>query len=137
MFVQDVNSRMERDGTQKTSGWFLMLLKPDYEIGTEAYEEAKGDLRAVIRKCHMEQMGHYMMGKVRIAGDSHTVTGTYGNNGLPKSIDPEIWKNAVPLPDELYEAWASGGGWNSAGSEAEAMQQWADENFEDLHGAGT
>lgn len=137
MFVRDTKRGYTKDGAQKASGWFLLLLKPDYEVGTEAYEETKEDLRGVIRKCHMEQMGHYMMGEVRIAGDTHTVTGTYGNNGLPKSIDPEIWENAVPLPDELYDKWATGGGWNSAGSEAEAMQEWAEENFDQLHEAGT
>lgn len=138
MFVKDATTGFVRGShQQKSSGYFLVLLKPDYRVGTEAYNETKGDLRALIRHCTMKQMGHYMMGKVRIANETFTMTGTYGNSGLPKRIDPEIWENAVPLPEELYEAWKTGGGHNSAGSEAEAMHEWANQNFDELHNAGT
>jgi hypothetical protein len=37
--------------------------------------------------------------------------------------------DAKRLPDELYRAWANGDGWNSAGSEAEAMIEWANKEF--------
>jgi hypothetical protein len=66
-----------------------------------------------------------MMGSVRIKGKSLTVSGAYGSDGLPKSVPREIWELGVELPQDLYDKWNTGGGWNSAGSEAQAVRDWA------------
>ena len=65
-----------------------------------------------------------MMGKARILGISYTVSGSYGNDGMPMFVDA-IPPDAKILPDDLREAWNKGGGWSSAGSEAKAMAEWA------------
>jgi hypothetical protein len=71
-----------------------------------------------------------MMGIARIYGQSVTVSGSYGGDGLPCRVSQEIYDRArVELPDRLYKLWANGGGWNSAGSEAEEMRKWALENL--------
>jgi hypothetical protein len=79
---------------------------------------------ACVRQVALQQLGHFMMGRVNLCGKWHTVSGTYGSDGLPMSVD-KIPADAKPLPRELYDAWNKGGGWNSAGSEAPLMRDWA------------
>jgi len=35
----------------------------------------------------------------------------------------------VDVPKDLYDLWSKGGGWNSCGSEAKAMKEWATKTF--------
>jgi hypothetical protein len=69
------------------------------------------------------------MGTAKIQGQSITISGAYGNDGLPKTVNEEIYNAATPVPRELYDLWSDGGGWNSCGSEMYAMQKWALENL--------
>ncbi len=99
-------------------GDFLILMQPDNQ-------PPKGNnIRAIVAKVAMSQVGYFMMGKVRIGGKSITLSGSYGSDGLPTTVPDEIWVKGVPLPDSLYEAWRKGGGWNGSGSEAWAMAAW-------------
>lgn len=70
-----------------------------------------------------------MMGRVNIGGKWHTVSGTYGDDGLPMTVDTATFECGTPVPEELYEAWSKGGGWNSCGNEAAAMREWALKTF--------
>lgn len=79
---------------------------------------------AVVRKVALQQLGHFMVGRANIAGQWRSVSGAYGNDGLPMTVD-KLPGDAVQLPGELYQAWNIGQGWNGAGSEAAAMRQWA------------
>ena len=83
---------------------------------------------ACVRKVALRQLGHFMLGRVNLCGKWHTVSGTYGSDGLPMIVDA-LPKDAKPLPRALYDAWNKGGGWNDAGSEASAMRDWAIVNF--------
>lgn len=85
-------------------------------------------LYAIVRKVALRQLGNWMMGKARIQGKTYSVSGSYGNDGLPMHFD-KIPKGAKRVPDDLADKWNKGGGWNSAGSEGPAMRQWALENF--------
>jgi hypothetical protein len=76
----------------------------------------------------MQQLGHFMMGRANVNGRWLTVSGSYGNDGLPMTID-KLPQDAKPLPRELYEAWNKGEGWNGAGNEALAMRNWANATF--------
>ena len=69
--------------------------------------------------------GHWMMGKARVLGHSLTVSGSYGNDGLVMTVPWKVYQAGVPVPADLMEAWSKGGGHNSAGSEADAMREWA------------
>lgn len=82
-------------------------------------------LRAIVRYVRMRQVGHWMMGSARIGSHRITLSGSYGSDGLPTTVPDSVYKLGVPLPQELYDAWSNGGGWNCAGSEAEAMRKWA------------
>lgn len=106
---------------------FLLLIDDD---------ATKDCLYAIVREVAMEQCGQFMMGTARVYGHSLTVSGTYGNDGLPIHLDRlpakvqnKIRAEMVRLPDELYAAWANGGGWNSSGREGPSMQQWARKTF--------
>ena len=119
----------DSDGTQHhTQGNFLLLLAPDDEHGV-----TPETMRACVRQVALEQVGHYMMGTARIGGESITVSGTYGDMGLPTSVPREVWQEyGTPVPEDLYEKWNTGGGHNTGGTEAEALREWALDNLEAL-----
>lgn len=102
---------------------FLLLLQPREHEGA-----ARDNTFTVVRKVALRQLGHWMMGRVNFGGKWRGVSGAYGNDGLPMTVEA-LPKDAVRLPGELYDAWNKGGGWNSCGGEASAMRQWARETF--------
>ena len=90
----------------------------------------------------LKQVGHFMMGIARDLPVSHSsydsengrnwkhliLSGTYGSDGLPcdyEKLAPSARAKLVRVPDYLTAAFWSGGGHNSAGSEALAMRDWA------------
>jgi hypothetical protein len=108
---------------------FLILITPkDHPVCAEF-------TYAVVRKVALRQLGHFMMGRVRIGSKWYSVSGAYGNDGLIMDVDA-LPKDAVKLPAELYDAWNKGGGHNSAGSEAPAMREWALKTFQKYRAGG-
>lgn len=103
---------------QRASGSFLIVLSKGRE------------LRGIVRSVRMAQCGHFMMGRVTVAGESLSLSGTYGSDGLPLDGEryPQTWDVAVPFPETLAEAFWKGGGHNCAGSEGPGVAQWAREN---------
>jgi hypothetical protein len=89
-------------------------------------------IRALVRFVSMEQFGHFMMGHARVHGHKITLSGSYGSDGLPDSVPDAVYEIGVPLPQELYDAWKNGGGWNGAGSEGPAMREWALAHLKEL-----
>ena len=86
-------------------------------------------IRGLVRYVRMKQFGNWMMGTARILNTSITLSGSYGSDGLPCSVPDAVYDLGVELPDELYQAWNKGGGWNGAGSEAQGMKHWALKTF--------
>jgi hypothetical protein len=86
-------------------------------------------LRGIVRYVRMRQFGQFMMGSAKVGKTRLVLSGSYGSDGLPKSVPDEVYEMGLPLPQELYEAWNKGGGWNSAGREGEAMRRWAKANL--------
>lgn len=85
-------------------------------------------LYACVRHVSLRQCGHFMMGSARIAGQSITVSGSYGSDGLPgdyETLTPAARAKLCQLPADLTDTFWRGGGHNSAGNEAPAMQKWA------------
>jgi len=82
----------------------------------------------------MGQFGQFMMGFARVHGHRITLSGSYGSDGLTCNVLDAVYNAGVELPAELRDAWNSGGGWNSAGSEAPKMRQWALANLAALRG---
>lgn len=115
MYIQAPDRGYTRDGQQFCrKAPFLLLLQT----------AADSTIYGAVRKIALQQCGHWMMGTARILCKSYTVSGSYGNDGLPMTVDT-IPPDAKILPPELYEAWNKGGGWNGAGSEALEMAEWA------------
>jgi hypothetical protein len=126
MFIRTKYSGYD-SGRQVAAGDFMILCLPKHDGRIDA-EEWK-QTRALVRYVRMTQLGHFMMGTFRAFGHSITVSGTYGQDGLICDVPQEVYDRAVPVPTELMKAWAKGGGWNSAGSEAPAMRAWALSTF--------
>lgn len=118
----------EPDGTQHSrKAPFLMLVTAKPDNGNEFTTE-RLPIKGIVRQVALTQLGQWMMGKVRVYASWYTVSGAYGADGLTKDIALSDY-NRIPryavLPKELYDAWNTGGGWNSSGTEAPVMQQWA------------
>ena len=117
----------DASGSQATRRqWFLILMSDK----TKRFDGTK--IRAIVRKVALHQCGHWMMGTARIHGQSITLSGSYGGDGLTTDVPTEVYNAGVPLPEELIKAWTNGGGWNSAGDEGPAVRKWAIENFVNL-----
>ncbi len=90
------------------------------------------EIRALVRKVAMHQCGHFMMGRARVFGRTLTLSGSYGGDGLTVTVPREVFDKAVPIPQELHDAWSKGEGWNDAGKEAPSMRDWALANLTKL-----
>src|SRR3990167_5177387 len=131
MFIKDSKGGYTRDGSQWASGYFLCLCHPnDVRLTMPDYP---AQTRAFVCYTRMSQVGPWMMAQVKVVGHELTLSGAYGQDGLIMDVPRALWERATPLPAELYDMWKTGGGWNSAGSEAESMRQWARGNFDALH----
>lgn len=89
-------------------------------------------LYACVRHVSLKQFGHFMMGTARIGGQSITVSGSYGSDGLTRDYEEltlAAREHLVELPFELAEEFWKGGGHNTCGSEAPAMRTWALKTF--------
>lgn len=119
----------KRSGEQAHSlASFLILMVSD-EPGSVTQQKPLGkrtSIRAVIRKVALHQLGHFMMGSARIGKNKYTLTGTYGDSGLPLSVKYEDWARGVPMPADLEEKFWKGGGHNSAGSEGPDVHAWGE-----------
>lgn len=94
--------------------------------------ELSRKLYACVRHVSLRQFGHFMMGTARIAGQPLTLSGSYGNDGLPcdyEKLSVAGREKLIEVPVELAEQFWQGGGHNSAGSEGPAMRAWASETF--------
>jgi len=122
MFISTRRAGYDRHGQQVASGRFLLLVQ-------SKDGNARDPIRALVRFVSLTQFGHFMMGSARAFGHHITVSGSYGSDGLPCSVPPDVYAKAVPVPSELIEMWNKGGGWNGAGSEAPLMREWARKTF--------
>lgn len=123
MFITNKRSGYDRLGEQVASGLFLVLMTCSEAAGT--LDAGRLKIRGIVRHVSYHQLGQFMMGRVRIAGHSITLSGAYGGDGLTRDVPEAVFMKGTPLPDELYDAWKNGGGWNSSGSEGPAMHAWA------------
>ena len=119
MFIKTTSAGYDRHDQQYATGLFLVLVQPDSQDGH------KSPLRALARVTRLGQFGQFMMGTCRAFNHQITLSGAYGNDGLPCTVPQDVYNKATPVPPHLVEAWNKGGGWNSAGSEATAMREWA------------
>ena len=127
MYIQRIENYCDTHGTQfvRRAPFLILIQSEDRECGPTNF-------RAFIRTIGLKQCGHWMMGTARIFNESITISGSYGNDGLPKTVSEKIFLKGFPVPEDLYNEWAYGAGHNSAGSEAESFRIWALENYKQL-----
>jgi len=142
MYIRPTISGYDSSGQQVARrGFFLLVFahnkfKWSEETGKHWREfppELERELYACVRKVALRQLGHFMMGTARIAGQSVTISGAYGNDGLPcdyETLTPAARAKLTPVPPDLTKAFWKGGGHNSAGREAPAMREWAERLIE-------
>jgi hypothetical protein len=121
MFLNFKRSGYDRDGQQVASGRFLLLVQPT--------DDDNAPIRALVRFTSMRQLGQFMMGHCTVFGQRVSLSGSYGNDGLPCHVSRTAYDQAVEVPAELIAAWNTGGGHNGVGSEASAMLEWAAKVF--------
>lgn len=126
-------------GSQWTKGNFLILF--DEPFAEPHGPGAVPPLRACVRKVRLSQLGHFMMGRIKLGGAEVVLSGAYGNDGLPvhlehKGMDKEVaryvWNKLVEVPRDLAMEFWKGGGHNSHGNEWPNLMAWAKENLKDL-----
>lgn len=118
MFIELHDSGYNRNG-QYARGKFLVLMRP------KNGPIRGNNIRAIVRVVTLRQVGHWMIGRLKVGPYTISLSGAYGADGFPVDVPEEVWKRGVPLPKDLYEAWANSDGWNSVGREAEKMKRWA------------
>jgi len=97
-----------------------------------------------VRSVRLRQSGHFMVGGAKVAGHEISLSGAYGNDGLP--IDafvhggtekyPGLWEVLVPLPEGLTRKFWKSGGHNEPGEEGPSVHRWALEHLAVLQAAG-
>lgn len=133
MFIKVDKSGYNKHGEQFCHGYFLLMMQPDTrdpEVpddwrgpdGIAKY--GKNTMRCAVVYTKFSQFGQFMMGRAHLLGHKLILSGAYGGDGLSCDVPWKVYQSGMPLPDDLYDAWNHGGGWNSAGSEAEAMKKF-------------
>lgn len=100
------------DTSQHASKGAYLILACD---GEERDANGFAALYGCVRIVAMRQVGHFMMGAARVAGESITVSGSFGSDGLPIGFDPlrvsekwidqygrENWSRTLERDDPRY-----------------------------------
>lgn len=133
MFIKVDNQGYTRDGQQFCHGYFLVLMSPqsqdpdtpeDWKGVSGIHKAGQNTMRAAVVYTKMGQFGQFMMGHARLAGKKLILSGAYGGDGLTCDVPYAAYQSGVPVPQDLYEAWSHGGGWNSVGNERDAMRKF-------------
>lgn len=109
-------------GQQIASGDYLALFK----------KISGGELFAAVRYVRMEQLGHFMMGLFRIGGQTLSVSGPGGSDGLPIDLvtHPVDMKFLTLVPKDLtHDYWMDRTGWNDLGAMTPRFRTWGRETF--------
>lgn len=128
-----IKERLRRAGEAEWK-WHYELPEELKEYKESLYHPPFKLIRCFVRFVRMEQCGHFMMGSCK--NPAMTLSGTYGSDGLPVTMSRYVWERCMPLPEELCDLWATGGGHNTSGAEGPRIYRWANDNLKALKRAG-
>ena len=100
-----------RHGQQWGKGWFLIAFSREREI------------RVVVKKAHLKQCGHFMMGDVELGDHVIVLSGPLGHDGLPCDAPDDLWPRLHPIPPDVAEPY-----WKGTG-DYDILGTWAETNF--------
>lgn len=139
MFLKTSRSGYDQNGEQFVRGSFLILFSHNnFKWGEETgrpWSECPytgHELYACVRHVSLRQFGHWMMGTARIAGQSLTLSGSYGSDGLPcdyEKLSEAARAKLIRVPEDIEAIYWKGDGWNSSGSEGPDLRRWAKQQF--------
>lgn len=130
MFISKSHGGYYR-GTEQHSGRgrYLALWSGD----AKDPQTGKPRLYATVRSCALHQLGHWMMGTIRVAGQSVTVSGPCGSDGLPMDLSkltPTAQAKLIEVPADVAAVYWADNGHNDIGQPAEdVLRQWARQTF--------
>lgn len=120
----------DKEGGQWHSGPFLLLFQQAFSVLLG--EVSRPELRVLIRTVKLTQLGNFMTGTATLKTPSgvakFTISGGYGNDGLPLSVAtaiaaskvPEyLWDYLHPVPADLTERF-----WRATADTGE-LREWA------------
>lgn len=133
MFLKDATfkSGSDRNDQAWAKGNFLVLMHEE-KIEERGLVALGTPVRALVRPAKLRQFGHFMMGTMRVGHYEIGLSGSYGGDGLTINVPPAVYRHGLEVPADLMERWNTGGGHNSAGSEAEPFRMWAAQHLGEL-----
>lgn len=125
-------------------GDFLMIATFDTDVDYQEICEECGEhhkvLFACVRKVAMGQFGHFMMGTARVGGQSLTVSGPIGHDGLPMApwntrnlSDDMIARYFVKVPVNVAHAYWTAHGWNDCGEATPVLRSYGRQLAREKH----
>lgn len=139
MFVRINRSKSgyDSDGQQVAVGDYLVAfeyhpLHPPAHGQFEVEGEKFLRIYACVRPVTLKQLGHWMMGSVKIAGIEITLSGEFGNDGLPKCLadfsdadQDRLLDNLAEMPTDIAHQYWNSSGHNCVGPTADVIRNWA------------
>lgn len=128
MFIKVTNQGYTKDGAQFATGKYVAFF-------------SDADMKQIWAFCpkrvvRLEQLGHWMMGHIRVDDHQVSISGSAGHDGLPLDIDklPDHVKNNAAkyfklLPASLAEEYRRSEGWNDIGPAVTNLRTWARQEF--------
>lgn len=136
MFLSDAGYKgWDDDDGSHASGMFILLFQQSWRAGDEPMPR---ELRVLVRKVRLDQLGNFMMGKVAIKCPgredlvSLSLSGSFGNDNLPITCPASLWDYLHPVPQEVSEHYWTTPEGNESGHGAKAIYDWVQTQGENL-----
>lgn len=118
-------------GQQHSTGMYLFLTMPARYVSQAPFLEQ----RAFLRRVTLKQLGHFMMGEIKLSGVKLTVSGPCGSDGLPATVPEYVFSHGYPVPERLTKMWAESSDDKPTNWQSE-MRHWANANETEIRRRG-
>lgn len=135
MFLPTDYRAWEGEDGQHAKGHFILLFQRKWEPGKEAMP---CELRVLVRAVQLNQLGGFMMGRVKIKcpgwedAIALSLSGAFGNDNLPMTCPDRLWEHLHPVPQEVADRFWTATGGNEPGAGSAAIFEWAKSQADSL-----